>query len=574
MDLEDDKPALKEHLPPKLSNLVRVQIRNLLLGPAFGPRAVRNGNPLFENFGVRYLSVCPMKASSLFQRLGLLASLAVSLPGPLKAAPPLASPRVDVILWFDTEDYLLPASDDSAKRLAGMLTERGIHATFKVVGEKARTLERRGRLDVIAALRQHAIGYHANFHSVHPTPTEYLADCDLLDGMSEFARREGGGAADVRRIFNVPTLACYGQPGSSWAPEAIASLGQIGVAPHGVPCYVDEGDHIGLNEQPFWYCGALIVYHMGENWTRMELHDPGAVEPAEQKFSAIADRLRASGGGLISIFYHPCEWMHEEFWDGVNFRRGANPPREQWRPPLQRPAADTEAAFQRFGQYLDYMKAVPGVRFVTANDLPLIYPDPVRTGGASAAELVSICESLLNNEKGVDFRVIDHRAFSAADQFAVLTDAVGQMIDGKGLVFPVACPGLLGPDQPPHATESLAQVSWPAFRDAALNVRDCLRVEKRVPAEVFIGADKVAPADFLTALAWVFRYEHQNKRLPAEENIPLSHGRALLPASHVAADTPGLFGGWIIHKEGFRAPHVLDVARLQTWTLKPALRGD
>src|SRR6185295_11726477 len=132
-----------------------------------------------------------------------------------------------VILWFDTEDYLLPADDDAALRLATMLTQRSIRATFKLVGEKARVLEKRGRRDVIAALQKHDIGYHANFHSVHPTPSEYLADCGLLDGVAEFVRREGGGAADVRRIFNVPTLSCYGQPGSSWGSQTLAGLKQI-----------------------------------------------------------------------------------------------------------------------------------------------------------------------------------------------------------------------------------------------------------------------------------------------------------------------------------------------------------
>src|SRR5882672_12620020 len=125
----------------------------------------------------------------------------------LHAAEQRAVPRIDVILWFDTEDYLLPADDDAAKRLAEMLTTRNIRATFKVVGEKARVLEKRRRDDVIEALKKHDIGYHANFHSVHPTPSEYLADCGLLDGMQEFIRREGGGAADVRRIFGVDTLA-------------------------------------------------------------------------------------------------------------------------------------------------------------------------------------------------------------------------------------------------------------------------------------------------------------------------------------------------------------------------------
>src|ERR1051325_11170537 len=214
-----------------------------------------------------------------------------------------------VILWFDTEDYMLPASDDAALRVASLLTERKVPATFKVVGEKARTLQRRGRSDVIRALKKHVIAYHSDFHSVHPAPSEYLADCGLLDGIAEFVRREGDGAADVRRIFKVKTLACYGQPGSSWGAQAVAGLKQIGVAPHGVPCYVDEGTHIGLEEKPFWYTGALNVYHMGGNYTRMDLHDPAAVEPARKKISTIAERLRTKGGGLISIFYHPCEWV-------------------------------------------------------------------------------------------------------------------------------------------------------------------------------------------------------------------------------------------------------------------------
>src|SRR3954471_7566333 len=179
---------------------------------------------------------------------------------PAFAANPNEKPaagRVDLILWFDTEDYLLPADDDAAKRLAQMLTEKGVRATFKVVGEKARVLEQRGRTDVIEALKKHDIGYHANYHSVHPTPSEYLADCGLLDGMEEFIRREGGGAADVRRIFGRDTLACYGQPGSSWGSQTIAALAQIGVAPHGIATYVDEGNHVGLKGKPFWYDGAL-----------------------------------------------------------------------------------------------------------------------------------------------------------------------------------------------------------------------------------------------------------------------------------------------------------------------------
>src|SRR6476646_3990437 len=153
---------------------------------------------------------------------------------------------VYVILWFDTEDYIEPAADDAALRIANDLEAAGVRATFKVVGEKARVLEQRGRKDVIAALSRHAIGYHSNWHSVHPAPAEYLRHLGFLEGAQEFERREAAGLADVKRIFGTQPL-CYGQPGSSWGPQSNPALRRLGI-----PVYLDEGDQVGLNEQHFW----------------------------------------------------------------------------------------------------------------------------------------------------------------------------------------------------------------------------------------------------------------------------------------------------------------------------------
>src|SRR5271163_4530617 len=124
----------------------------------------------------------------------VLASLLLFSPAAFGEGKP--KPQVYVLLWFDTEDYLLPASDDAALKLADFLTSQGIRATFKVVGEKARTLEKRKRTDVIAALKKHEIGYHSNFHSTQPTPAMYLSPLGWDEGVREFDRREGPGRAD------------------------------------------------------------------------------------------------------------------------------------------------------------------------------------------------------------------------------------------------------------------------------------------------------------------------------------------------------------------------------------------
>src|SRR5947207_12912443 len=114
----------------------------------------------------------------------LVCSLLLALTS-LHSISAAEKPNVHVILWFDTEDYLLPADDDATKRLAEMLSVRGIRATFKLVGEKSRVLERRGRRDVIAARKKHDIGYHANCPSGHPAPPESLPNGGMADGVTE-----------------------------------------------------------------------------------------------------------------------------------------------------------------------------------------------------------------------------------------------------------------------------------------------------------------------------------------------------------------------------------------------------
>jgi hypothetical protein len=134
--------------------------------------------------------------------------------------------------------------------------------------------------------------------------------------------------------------------------------------------------------------------------------------------------------------------------------------------------------------------------------------------------------------------------------------------------------GLLGPESPPPPPCGERPLPWTAFRDTTRDVLDFIRTQRRVPSRVFIGADAVAPADFLLALAAAYDGYLKSGRLPLEGGLALGRNPELLPARHVAADTPGLFGGWIIHKEGFRAPKILEMARLQAWTLKPAIRAD
>ncbi len=467
---------------------------------------------------------------------------------------------VYVTLWFDTEDYILPQDDDATKRLAETLTRLGVRATFKVVGEKARVLERRGRKDVIAALARHDIGYHSNTHSQQPTIAVYLQHAGWDDGQAEFRRRETQGFRDVARVFGV-TPSAYGQPGSAWAPQAYPVLRELGVK-----VYLDEADHVGIEDQPFYYGGLLNVFKMRSNLVRMALNGGDSLAQGKAGFVKVAARLRAGGGGTISIYYHPNEWVQTEFWDAVNFARGANPPPEQWKRPGTRSAQETERAFADFEEYIRFIKAQEGVRFVTATDLASLYVDrgtPRSFGTSEIAALARDAEDEITFRKGAGF------ALSPADQFSLLSQAGAALVDRgalQGGFTPMPLDGPARPFVPAAGGLRPARYPWPAFAGAIRDVAAYCAARKRVPDEVWIGAENLSPADFLATLGGALQ-SGGAARIPAQ--VERRTGR--FTADRYVADDSVQLWSWPIFPEGFHAPNLMDLARLQAWTLKPAM---
>jgi hypothetical protein len=215
------------------------------------------------------------------------------------------------------------------------------------------------------------------------------------------------------------------------------------------------------------------------------------------------------------------------------------------------------------------------VRFVTAGELPSIYPDPVGTTATAVTDLAQIASRLATRPgDGLDFMVIGQRSYSAADQFELLALSVARLALKPGVNPMGPAQGLLGPDGEPPGANGKMHVKWPAFQTAVGDVVNYLQQERRIPARVFLGPDPVSPGVFLVGLAQVFAAYQQQGWLPVETGVDLPESVDLRFTQHVAQDTPGLFGGWIIHKENFRAPKVMEMARLQAWTLKPAIRAE
>jgi peptidoglycan/xylan/chitin deacetylase (PgdA/CDA1 family) len=466
---------------------------------------------------------------------------------------------VYVIIWFDTEDYILPPSDDAAKRLADFLTAEGVQATFKVVGEKARTLERRGRKDVIASLRDHDIGYHSNTHSQHPTPAEYESVLDWNTGVEEFTRRERQGFEDVLRIFG-KTPCCYGQPGNSWAPQSFDALRRWGVR-----LYLDEGSHVGLDGKPFWYGGLLNIFNTVEGQELRPNDNWDNLERSKVKFRQFYARISSEQhGGLISLYFHPCEFIHQWFWD-MNFAHGANPPREQWKEPAQKSSAQQKQTFRYFEDLVRYMKTFPNVRFITGSQALDLYPDLARKRDFSSSDLAAIAKEVTSK---VSFQEHGDYALSASEILELLSSYVAKATLTDSDVTAVRLSQTpYGPSSASPPLEKALKVSLGQFLSTVLDIRDFVTIHHQVPEAVWLGSIHVPPEAYLVALADISTRLLTARDLPRTVTIAPAQ---LVATEHIATDSVKLWD-WPIFPEGFHSARLMEFARLQAWTLKPAI---
>jgi len=386
---------------------------------------------------------------------------------------------------------------------------------------------------------------------------EYLAEKGWQEGVAEFARRERPGYDDILRVFGRPP-ACYGQPGGSWAPQVFPVLKEWGV-----PLYLDEGGHIGLDERPFWYCGVLNVFLLRQNCTRVSPEGgPEALQKAKQEFLSIAARLRPAGG-VVSVYYHPCEFVHSRFWDGVNFAHGATPSRDGWQPAPLKAQVEIEEGLRRFGRYLAFVRDQPGVEILTATEFVLRSPGRAMGYQLTSQEVLDLAEAV---QEEITWCKVGEAVLSPAEMFALVVDALGAYGERGGIPekLPVRV-GWLGPVEKAAVRAVQGHCATQDF------LRACVRVSQgssevsaaQVPSAVRVGPVTLGPSDFLTTAAMLLLFLSRGERPP---EVEVRRGRFTLDR-HVGREDPW---SWVIFPPGFTGGRLLELARLQAWTLKPA----
>jgi hypothetical protein len=302
----------------------------------------------------------------------------------------------------------------------------------------------------------------------------------------------------------------------------------------------------------------LTILELGDGVMRTRWTDE-EVKQACAKFDRVHRKLIGEGGGIISIYYHPCEFVHRQFWDGVNFARGANPPRSEWKMTPMKSKEQQEQAFHAFEAYLDHIVNHPDVRLVTAREIPSLYPDRVYSRPLTQSDVKTIAEAFRKRLSYVD---LDGKIVSAAEGLLALSTfvaGIGTNPKSQKITLEFA----YGPASSPQRFVTEGTFRWDAIRQAAQELLDIVHTTKQLPSLIWVAGEPVRPEDFAVTLASLITENRYSG------NIPLRKGE-LEAKKYVADDSPRLWG-WVIFPKGFNAPRMMEVAKLQSWTMKPAL---
>ncbi len=489
--------------------------------------------------------------------LGLYAACLVPMPGAGVQTPP--RPKTFLVVTFDVEDYTTPESigmDDIPKWLAEIMTEEGVAGTFFVIGEKGRSLEKRGRRDVISAMARHDIGSHTNFGSVHPTVTERLEKAGWEDGVRTMFERESAGLRDLARIFGVPvtTLARHG---GSYGPQLVAALAAAGAGYQGSPASLPGRDVV-------WFCNTL-------NFSAQ--YAPGFDDAyyRDDLFEPVFDKLQADLPGLarttevLALFGgHPTKIRAEQFWD-FNFYGGRNTPSGEWKTPALRPLESMAIAKKNFRRMMRFIKGREDIEITNYRALMIFYGNQKEE--MTAAELADMAAEAARTNA-----LAPSADFSPAEAFTGLAASIAAYDEAGRLPQSVNTGHPFGPSEMPPARPEIERLGRPEVFELARQAEGFIREKGRLPPSLGAPGARIG-AGSLFALFGALYLDLVSGKPGAAYDVPAFEPYPGTNEADIVRQVES-YKSWPVHTPDLDMGKIAELTRLQLWTLKPARRRD
>ena len=465
------------------------------------------------------------------------------------------------ILAFDTEDVYYPPDagiDDTPGWLAATMTDVGVRGTFFVMGEKAESLEKRGRTDVLEQMARHDIASHQQGNR-YPLVPQVVEGLGWTDGVAAVRQYEAWVTERLVSAFGKEPVA-LSRHNNYVAPQHVALAGERGLPYSYLPIDLPHGPG------PVWYAGALTV----PETSRLFFGGFDTIYSRDELFEArlealdrfLQDRLAENCELVVTFGCHPIlvtgrGWLEHHV---LTTGKSRSPRELGWHFEVKS-GEERERARASFRRLCAYLRGHPDLEVV---------------GIEEAARILSTQPACIDRDALVDYavRASDgteiplHPTFSPAELVCGLAESLVHHRESGDLPGQVERRPVLGPTTRPVVAQETDSVTHEELVNVCQELVGQVRSSGHLPANLAasgarlgLGQIAVLAARSYQALARCDRYERLS--VPTVSRYPA-----------IAAE----FETWIRRAIGehwampldFSCEALAEQARLQTWTVKPA----
>jgi hypothetical protein len=245
----------------------------------------------------------------------------------------------------------------------------------------------------------------------------------------------------------------------------------------------------------------------------------------------------------------------------VNFSKGRNTPEEEYKPAPLRPREFVKDLMRDIEEFVDWLRGRGDVEFITYRDVFERYKPS--SEWISLEVLFKLAEGILEE---LNYKVVENRSFSASEIFSFFAWAISYYSSHKSLPNRIPHRMTIGPAEDMPSFKGETRVGLGDF------VRKCEEVNKyivrhnRIPGRIRVNEVEIGPGSFARAMAKCVLLLREGR---SEGEIRIEEGDDF-PVIERELTLPHYEGTWL-YSEGFIGERIIELARLQSWSAKPAL---
>jgi hypothetical protein len=310
-----------------------------------------------------------------------------------------------------------------------------------------------------------------------------------------------------------------------------------------------------------WFCNALNFTTQYDGFDDT-YHRDDLFGPRFEKLKEDLPKLAKEAAVLSFFAGHPTKIRAEQFWD-FNYYRGRNPGPDEWKTPELRPLESMKTAQANFRRMVRYLKSRDDIEITTFRSMMEVYGRQKEV--ITKDELREIASKVIESRA-----ILGSEYFSPAEAFAGLAGAISEYRTKGSLPPEIKAERPLGPAEMAEDRPEISRVYLREVYELAGAALDLVCQTGALPSSLEVRGSRIGAGPLFALFSAV--YLDMISKKPASDYVAPAFDPYPRTNENEIVQAVRDLKSWPVHRPDLDMKKIVELTKLQLWTLKPAHR--